>query len=880
MMRCLRLPLASIVIAATYCVGAAVPSPSPDESTARPWTRWWWPGSAVDEANITRELEAFAAVGLGGVEITPIYGARGYEDRYVTFLSPRWMELLAHTAREAQRLGLSVDMATGTGWPFGGPWIQPEHGSAKLVLRDGRLAGAPTGMQVKRAAPGGEGLVIDPYSLAALKAYLAPFTTAFADFPHGLVRAQFHDSFEYYDSGWTDTLLETFRTMHGYDLQDFASALFARTESESGASGSPSDTNSGAAAETLPDEDTIRRVKGDYRATLARLHLDYVSAWAAWAHQQGFIVRNQSHGAPANLLDVYGAVDIPETETFGSTPFPIPGLRRDPRDIRGDRDLPESLVIRLASSAAHVMGRPLASSETCTWLREHWKVALSFTKPEIDRLFADGINHIIYHGTCYSPNDAPWPGWLFYASTQFNDRNPWWQDFPALNAYVTRVQAVLQSGTPDNDVLLYWPFHDVIDDPDGLMQQYGVHEVDWLTASPAGQLASRLTREGYAWDYISDAQLLGTRRDGTVLVTPGGTRYRALIVPATRRMPVETLAQLHALQRDGGPVIFLAPPEDVPGRGRLDERRARFRELRDAIGAQGGFSGELVGRLRASGVTREPLAEHGLRFIRRTTADGHAYFIVNLGPDVVSGWFPVGRPAQGGRFVDPLSGAEGLAPSRSRADGDLEFFLRLEPGESRILHTFTDARSPDSGPAWPVFEPGSAHELKGRWRVRFIAGGPERPGSFATRELRSWTELGGTEAQRFAGTARYRLEFSLPRDVAADDWLLDLGDVRESARVRVNGTEVATLWSLPFRVRLGAHLRPGNNVLEIDVTNLAANRIRDLDRRGVTWRIMREINFVNIRYRPFDASDWELTPSGLLGPVKLVPLQRLEPSEL
>src|SRR5690606_18985394 len=149
MMRCLRLPLASIVIAATYCVGAAVPSPSPDESTARPWTRWWWPGSAVDEANITRELEAFAAVGLGGVEITPIYGARGYEDRYVTFLSPRWRELPAHPAREAQRLGLSVDTATGTGWPFGGPWIQPEHGSAKLVLRDGRLAGAPTGMQVK-----------------------------------------------------------------------------------------------------------------------------------------------------------------------------------------------------------------------------------------------------------------------------------------------------------------------------------------------------------------------------------------------------------------------------------------------------------------------------------------------------------------------------------------------------------------------------------------------------------------------------------------------------------------------------------------------------------------------------------------------------------
>jgi hypothetical protein len=87
------------------------------------------------------------------------------------------------------------------------------------------------------------------------------------------------------------------------------------------------------------------------------------------------------------------------------------------------------------------------------------------------------------------------------------------------------------------------------------------------------------------------------------------------------------------------------------------------------------------------------------------------------------------------------------------------------------------------------------------------------------------------------------------------------------------------LWSVPFLVRIGNHLKPGNNILEIDVTNLAANRIRDLDRRGVGWRIMREINFVNINYRPFDASNWDLTPSGLLGPVTLTPLRRFDPEK-
>jgi hypothetical protein len=74
-------------------------------------------------------------------------------------------------------------------------------------------------------------------------------------------------------------------------------------------------------------------------------------------------------------------------------------------------------------------------------------------------------------------------------------------------------------------------------------------------------------------------------------------------------------------------------------------------------------------------------------------------------------------------------------------------------------------------------------------------------------------------------------------------------------------------------VRVGEFLKPGRNVLELDVTNLAANRIRHMDQQKAPWKIMREINFVNINYRPFDASGWALTPSGLLGPVTLTPLQ-------
>jgi hypothetical protein len=226
--------------------------------------------------------------------------------------------------------------------------------------------------------------------------------------------------------------------------------------------------------------------------------------------------------------------------------------------------------------------------------------------------------------------------------------------------------------------------------------------------------------------------------------------------------------------------------------------------------------------------------------------------------------------------LDPLHGQHGLGRTRAGAAGTIELFLQLAPGESLILRTLRTAPAAPIAP-WPVLEPaGSPVALAGPWTITFTKGGPEIPPALSAPALKSWTDLGGDAAQRFAGTARYRLEFDAP-SASADDWMLGLGDVRESARVRLNGRDVGTVWSLPMRLRVGTHLKAGRNVLELDVTNLAANRIRDLDQRKVTWKIMREINFVNINYKPFDAAGWALTPSGLLGPVTLTPLRALKP---
>jgi hypothetical protein len=525
----------------------------------------------------------------------------------------------------------------------------------------------------------------------------------------------------------------------------------------------------------------------------------------------------------------------------------------------------------MASSASHVAGHNLASSESATWLRDHWKESLAFVKPELDRILADGINHIFYHGAVFSPNDAPWPGWLFYASTQFNPNNPWWDDFGALNRYIARVQSVLQRGAPDNDILLYWPFADLLDDEAGTVKTFTVHNVKWLPDQPVGKIARALMDQGYSFDYVSDAQLQSSLTERGQIRTPGAL-YRVIVVPATRRMPVATLKKLAEFAAAGAKIIFEKLPEDVPGYGRLAERRAEFNTALAAIGPQATVNPDILTAV-APHARREAFADSGLSFVRRTAGPGvYDYFVTNLTAKAFAGWIKLADAAPAVRILDPLNDRTGFA-----ATGPQGVYLQIAPGESLLLHAAPLPANVRLA-AWPYRQPAAAPiALTGTWKISFLKGGPELPPALATTALKSWTDLGGNEAQRFAGTARYRLEFDAPT-AKADDYLLDLGDVRESARVFLNGESIATAWSLPFRVRIAAGLiKPTGNVLELDVTNLAANRIRYMDQNKLPWRIMRDANVVNINYKPFDASGWPLTPSGLLGPVTLTPLKSFAP---
>lgn len=222
--------------------------------------------------------------------------------------------------------------------------------------------------------------------------------------------------------------------------------------------------------------------------------------------------------------------------------------------------------------------------------------------------------------------------------------------------------------------------------------------------------------------------------------------------------------------------------------------------------------------------------------------------------------------------MDPMTGHAGVAALRVQ-DGRAEVFVRLAPNGSICVRTFAERKA--KGPYWPYLRTGGDPiPVEGPWTVEFIDGGPVAPPPCDISRLASWTEFSGSpDAASFAGTARYSIVLELPPKPAGDAWRLDLGAVAESARVRVNGIEAGAAILPPYRIDLAADLiKPGKNRIEIEVTSLSANRIRDLDRRGVEWRNFNDINFVNIDYKPFDASKWPLRPAGLLGPVTLTPL--------
>ncbi len=890
--------------------------PSEISKEAKPWAYWWWMGNSVSPEGITANLEKYSKAGIGGLHIIPIYGEKGDEENFIQYLSPRWMEMLKHVLAEAERLGMGIDMTSGTGWPFGGPLINEEHAAKafdvieiqepgpfqpedfypkvmglKLLSlagydSEGNYVNIPfslnkegkvdwdipardykvyaliqrmTRQKVKRAAPGGEGYVVDYFSKEASQFYFQKFRKAFGetDFSHGKVRSFYNDSYEVYGANWTDGFLDHFQELRGYSLLPYTKYL----------------------SDTL-ESDVRLRLRVDLQETISDLLRDEFAAdWIEASHSLGLITRYQAHGSPGNLIDLYSLSDIPETESFGRSNFPIPGLRQDEDYQEEVFGKPTPFSIKFSSSAANLSDRPLVSSESATWLGDHFKVSLAQIKPQMDELFVSGINHIFYHGITYSPPEKPFPGNLFYASTNFGPLSHFWNEFPELNRYVAECQHILQNTRSDNDILVYFPIHDVwaIPDATSFPRMFEVHKAkDWLIETPFGAMIQDLWYSGYTFDYISDLKLKDLVT-GNKEARIGNSSYKAILIPECKTIPLETLKRLADLAKKGVPVIFEKQlPEDVPGLYQLEERRTMLAELKAGMEKSGKttVTTEIKKELFSSGIIAEGLSEKGLSFIRKTSSDKTYYFVANLSPTPCNDWISLSLSGQSMEIYDPINGKRGLALTREAENG-MEIYLQIAPGESRILTSLPnrgESRVSDLQ-AWNYSKPAKSQriQLSGPWLLTPLNGAPQIPEQMQMEELVSWTRL-GEDWETFSGTVTYSKDFQVPEKLLGKDFLLDLGDMRETGKVRINGQEVGLSWSVPFRLIVPGGILKESNTMEIEVRNLSFNRVIDMDRKGIAWKNYYEINFVNIRYEPYDASGAEPMPSGLLGPISITPL--------
>jgi hypothetical protein len=665
----------------------------------------------------------------------------------------------------------------------------------------------------------------------------------------------FHtDSFEDGFPNWTGQLLNQFKHYRGYDPAPYLPVLSGVLVGSAGIS----DRFLYDYRKTVAD----RMADGNYghfaeRSRLAGLEIQCEAGGPSW-----------SGTVCMDALKNLGRCDRPMGEFWQDG-----GLTQDGQNLVGKQ----------TAAAAHIYGRRTASAEAFTG-GNHWHQSPGSNKPVADRAFCEGINRFVFHTmTCTRPQDGQ-PGYEYGAGTHFNPNVTWWRQAsgPWLD-YVNRCQALLQSGWFAADVLYY--------------------NGDWAPNLVIPRHVDPALGKGYDYD-VCNAEVLLTRLSVKAgrLVLPDGLSYRLLVLPDTRRMPVEVLQKIRDLVKAGATVVGPKPESD-PGLKNYPQCDAEVKKI--AARVWGACDGQQVrqqafgqGRIFWGKPLREILLADGvlpdfehsgqgvfIDFIHRTTADGEVYFLAyrHARAEKVDGLFRVaGRQPE---LWDPVMGTQRDLPEfRQTEDGRTAIPLAFEPGGSMFV-VFRERRpQPAAGSRngarnFPELKP--VQELAGPWTVQFDPqwfypaaglGGDQARGLLVFDQLEDWSRRPELAVQYFSGTAAYRKVFDWapeagkthlaprpPTSHPSSRLFLNLGTVKETAQVRLNGQDLGVVWCHPWRVEITGAIKPGGNTLEIEVVNLWPNRLAGDSKLPPDQRRTR----TNVPTDPRKP----LLASGLLGPV-------------
>jgi hypothetical protein len=916
--------------------GAAAPgleakfrTPPPAE---RPWVYYWWVKGNVTRQSIKRDLEEMKAKGIGGFLL---FDARGYGE-WITppppaateFLSPQWRELVRFTMSEAHRLGLSMSMNLSTdGGALRAPWSTGANAPKKLIWTSTRVSG-PRRFEIELAKPeqahfwevallavegaagpdgtgnlserwaeidftrkkpapvsgrvidlaekarggrlvwdvpagdwtilrfGGatmdqmyereaaQGLKydrdVDILNTAAVEDHfnkMAKLFLADAGPLAGKTLTYFYNvSWEGASPTWTPGFDRDFQKYRGYDWRPYLPVL---------------------AGLTVKDESTSRRFLEDYSRTIGDCFLNNCYRRLGELTHQAKMSWHSESGGPwerekplfrySDQLAFWGANDMPQGEFWH---------QHTVKDIDGTRVMQSNM--RSVAMSAHIYGRTLVAAESFTDMHPHWKEYPAVLKPDIDSAFIDGTNHVVWHTFDGSPAEFGKPGLAYFAGTHLNPNVTWWNDAGAFLSYLGRSQVMLRHGRFVADACVYASNNNYL---------------HWGRGKVWHGKASLQLPAGYTYDLLNTEVLLSRLavRNGA-LVLPDGIEYRMLVLDLEDDVvPVAVMKKIVELGK--------RRPERVPGLASADAD-SQLRSL--AVELWGGNETPHIRRFGAGRIIRDvplnealkaqsipPDFEGPFEYNHRRAADADIYFVTGSGRQECN--FRVkGRQPE---FWDAVSGSvRDAATWRATSDGRTAVQLDL-PENGSVFVVFRRAASASSAKAQDV-QWTKALPVEGPWQVTFAP--PVGQGSSASfPRLTPWNENPRDDIRFFAGTATYRARFEVDAARTGLRARLQLGEVKNIARVRLNGKPLGVVWTAPWTVDLTGLLRAGGNEIEIDVTNTWANRLIGdaslTESQRVTRTMVRRSPDDNKKYanlRGYLATD-PLLRSGLLGPVRV-----------
>lgn len=715
-------------------------------------------------------------------------------------------------------------------------------------------------------------------------------------------------SWEGADPTWTPGLAERFQAEHGYSLLDKLPILCGLTI------GTPEESQRFT-------EDYFRTVSAAFREncylTIGELCRKHGMVWHSedggpWSRGKAAWMGNFHLFAEADMLTFWGQNDVIQGEFWVYEPKV--GIT-EPRVWPVTRS-----NARYASMAAHIYGKPLVAMEAFTHMVHHWTQFPAHLKPAADENFVDGANMFVWHTFTASPDELGTPGFEYFAGTHLNRKITWWEQSRGFLRYLEQCQKRLRHGKYAADICVY------VSDK---------NYVGWGHGDKWNPDSRLVPGKGRKFDFLDTRVLveqLKYRDSDGRLVLPHGMDYRILVIDPLKDepIPVEALAKAVELA-EAGAVVVLGEnaPTRNPGLSDVSRRDAELAKLTEKLWGDESVRCVSVGKgriyrktliedvLAAEKIPADCESDDEVHFIHLSDDENDRYFVAGSGVVTcvfrVSGapvvfdpvsekTFPPlayastddGRtrvalqlPTNGSVFVvfpkKLKSGEKHFTEIRRGCDASLEWLGRTaDSAKFRLWKSGRHALGVSDGTERIVEgEVPDAVELNEDWTLRFAPnlGAPEEPVHFP--KLEYWNEQADPGIRYFSGTCVYSKTATLTAEEAGRPARLSLGEVNCVAEVRINGENVGLIWTSPWTVDLTGKLKPGENLIEIEVTNTWGNRLIGDAALPKEKRISQTNVFLLPEKNGFGA--WQgffatdpLRPSGLKGPVELQFARELE----